>query len=175
MRNQINIEQRILLLNSIFRKFRLIKQWTPSDIVIASKYAIQAESIIEILEIDDCGSVGGFDKENPIKTISGYRLYDRFLALVAKYNNENDVRGEVFHISLEKLGLYFKTLNSFNYNNMNPFIDIFPSEQEIDNEAECRYPVKKQMYPNNSPYEQSKLSFIHGVNWALSFIEKNKF
>lgn len=116
MRNQINNEQRVLLLNSIFSKFRLIRQWTPSDIVIASKYAIQAESIIEILEIDDCGSVGGFDKESPVKIISGYRLYDRFLALVSKYNNENDVRGEVFHISLEDLGLYFKTLNALSNN-----------------------------------------------------------
>lgn len=45
-----------------------MRQWAEAkDYVRASHYRIMVESLIELLEIDLCGSVGGFDAGQDIK------------------------------------------------------------------------------------------------------------
>ena len=52
----------------------------------------KADSIIEILEVEDCGSIGGYDKENRNVTSTGHKIYDRFLTVLRKYDNEKDIK-----------------------------------------------------------------------------------
>jgi hypothetical protein len=52
----------------------------------------KADAIIEILEVEDCGSIGGYDKENRNVTITGHKIYDRFLTVLRKYDNEKDIK-----------------------------------------------------------------------------------
>ena len=104
------MEQRIKILNSIFSHFQQITQWLPNNIDTASEYMLKAESLIEILEIEDCGSIGGFDKKSPVVHESGFFLYDRFIALVKKYNNKADIN-KCCQFDLESLGNYFKKIS----------------------------------------------------------------
>lgn len=62
-----------------------------------------------MLQVKDCGSVGGFDKKNPIVIKSGFNLYDRFIALVNKHNNDSDIE-KGLNFNLNTLCEYFKTL-----------------------------------------------------------------
>jgi hypothetical protein len=50
---------------------------------------------------------------------------------------------------------------------------MLPTDEEIINEAEGRYPVKTHNFPDNSPYVGTQKTFIHGVRWALAFIQGN--
>jgi len=51
---------------------------------------------------------------------------------------------------------------------------LFPTAIEIDTEAESRYPVKTHNYPNDSPYIQSKASFLYGINWLKQYIQTKR-
>jgi len=82
----------------------------PNNIDIANKYMFQAESLIELLEKDDCGSIGGHDKNNPINSNYGFKLYDRFITLVNKYEDDYKIEN-VFGFDKHKMGLYFKELS----------------------------------------------------------------
>jgi len=44
--------------------------------------------------------------------------------------------------------------------------------EEIDKEAESRYPVTTHESADDSPYVGSKKTFIHGVNWVLNKLAK---
>ena len=50
---------------------------------------------------------------------------------------------------------------------------MLPTDEEIIDEAEGRYPVKKHSNPDNSPYVGTQKTFIHGVRWALAFVQGN--
>ena len=50
---------------------------------------------------------------------------------------------------------------------------MLPTDEEIINEAEGRYPVKTHNNPDNSPYVGTQKTFIHGVRWALAFVQGN--
>ena len=50
---------------------------------------------------------------------------------------------------------------------------MLPTDEEIINEAEGRYPVKTHNYPDDSPYVGTQKTFIHGVRWALAFVQGN--
>lgn len=76
---------RKIILQEIFSNFQAMTQWLDEPDNYA-KYANKAEALIEILEVEDCGSVGGYDQENQNKLVSGYTLYDRFLTLIRKEN-----------------------------------------------------------------------------------------
>jgi len=52
----------------------------------------KADAIIEILEVEDCGSIGGYDRQNPNILITGHKIYDRFLTVLRKYDNEKDIK-----------------------------------------------------------------------------------
>ena len=45
-----------------------------------------------------------------------------------------------------------------------------PTLNQIDDEAESRYPVNTHSNPKDTPYRGSKKTFIHGINWALNYI-----
>jgi len=48
--------------------------------------------------------------------------------------------------------------------------ELFPTDIEIEAEAESRYPVNTHMTPNNSPYVGSKITFTHGINWLKLYM-----
>jgi hypothetical protein len=50
---------------------------------------------------------------------------------------------------------------------------MLPTDEEIINEAEGRYPVKTHNNPDKSPYVGTQKTFIHGVRWALAFVQGN--
>jgi hypothetical protein len=102
--------ERIVILNAIFSNFQQITQWLPSNIENAAEYMHKAEALIEILEVDDCGSVGGYDPHNPVEDESGFELYDRFLALVRKRNNISEIQQDC-GFDVEKLKKYFLKLS----------------------------------------------------------------
>jgi len=101
---------RLEILNEIFSQFQQITQWLPSNIKNAFTAQEKAEILIEILEVNDCGSVGGFDKESPVLKESGFPLYDRFLALVRKHNSEKHIE-PVCDYTLKTLKDYFIKLS----------------------------------------------------------------
>ena len=83
---------RLEILQEIFECFQQVTQWMPSVDTDAdyssgvTKYLFKAEALIEILEANDCGSVGGFDANQKSRG-----LYERFLWLLDKYNKRSDV------------------------------------------------------------------------------------
>lgn len=106
---------RIRMLNKIFGNFQQITQWLPNNIEIANKYCIGAETLIGILEVEDCSSIGGHDMLSPVKNESGFELYDRFLALVRKHNNEKDIK-PVCGLNLTHLKKYFSVIHNLRGN-----------------------------------------------------------
>jgi len=108
------------ILQDAFEAFQQISQWLPNHIDTAAEYSAQAKALVELLEVHDCGSVGGYDRTNPnwnppngdsmghMKRITGFALYDRFLALLAKYPDDKLVKCCQF--SPKTLGDYFKTI-----------------------------------------------------------------
>lgn len=48
--------------------------------------------------------------------------------------------------------------------------NCFPDNETILDEAEGRYPVKRHMTPDNSPYVGIQKTFIHGVRYALGYV-----
>ena len=81
--------KRNIILQEIFSHFQQMTQWITTNPGNYCRYFNQAMGLIELLEVEDCGSVGGFDKQNPVKWgESGFQLYDRFLALLRKENTK---------------------------------------------------------------------------------------
>ena len=81
--------KRIKILEEIFSHFQAMTQWITTSPDNYSKYFNQAVGLIELLEVEDCGSIGGFDNENPVKWgESKFHVYDRFLALIRKENTK---------------------------------------------------------------------------------------
>lgn len=71
-----------LFLEKLAGNFGLIHQWMESgSIERVLEYKIRAEALIELVEIEECGSVGGYDKGQPRSRSLG----DRF-EWVAKKN-----------------------------------------------------------------------------------------
>jgi hypothetical protein len=81
--------ERITILQEIFSHFQQMTQWITTSPDNYSEYFNKALGLIELLEVEDCGSVGGFDKSNPVKwNESKFHVYDRFLALIRKKNTK---------------------------------------------------------------------------------------
>jgi len=71
--------------------------WTATRV----KYLFKAEALIELLEVHDCGSTGGFDKEIGRPNGDGnLSFYDRFAWLVKKYDLQKEVeKGQSYTIA----------------------------------------------------------------------------
>lgn len=112
--NKLKTENRIKILNVIFEDFQQITQWLPNNIEFAIEYMYKAKGLIELLEVEDCGSVGGFDPKSPVIRESSPRLafdlYDRYLAVVRRCDNEKDINKECY-FDLNSLKMYFKELH----------------------------------------------------------------
>ena len=109
--HKVNHELRLDMLNTIFEHFQQVTQSMASSPESEYKYYIKAEALIEFLEINDCGSFGGYDLLCPMQNVTGCSLFDRFLTLIRKYEDENHIR-PIFKFTLSKLTLYFKTIHN---------------------------------------------------------------
>lgn len=77
------------ILREIEENFNSVIQWARFfDYERASYYSSKAEGLIELLEIEDCGSVGGYDNKNPNDKVCDNLLYNRFITLCKK-NKKN--------------------------------------------------------------------------------------
>jgi len=83
-------------------------QWSkykdPSCAHFAVSYYDKAESLIELLEIHDCKSVGGFDKGQPHPG----NIFDRFDWLCKKYHDPEKIKFACGISSYQNLRDYFK-------------------------------------------------------------------
>lgn len=99
---------RLTILQEIFECFQQVTQWMPgidtsSDYCRGvTTYLNKAEALIEILEVNDCGSVGGFDLNQEDRG-----LFPRFLWLVDKYDSRSGVNFESCGFTIETLEIYF--------------------------------------------------------------------
>jgi len=101
---------RIQILNRIAELFQYATQWHGTD-VSCEKYLHQAEALIELLEVTDYGSIGGFDYKNPVIAHTRHELYNRFLALVNKYGDAKRIKKQC-HFDLISMGEYYSQLVS---------------------------------------------------------------
>ena len=116
----MNQQERTKILQDIFGYFLQITQWLPNNIDIAAEYVCKAEALIEYLEVIDCGSIGGFDPDNPIKRLgrqkfpsSEFELYNRFLALIRKHNTK--LKKEC-GFTINNMTKYFKIISELREN-----------------------------------------------------------
>lgn len=74
--------KRNIILAKIRTYLQQSKLWLDSDrhesVANGLRYIAQAEALIQILEVDDCGSVGGFDVKRGQKNADMRTLQDRF-------------------------------------------------------------------------------------------------
>lgn len=108
--------KRIKILQEIFGHFQQMTQWVTTSPNSYSQYFNKALALIELLEVEDCGSVGGFDTSNPVKwNESKFFEYDRFLALVRK---ENTKLKKECYFTVETMRKYWLNINQEreNYN-----------------------------------------------------------
>lgn len=56
---------RAVILDAIERHLSHAKHMGSGDYLAAAKAELKAEALIALLEIHDCGSYGGFDKDDP--------------------------------------------------------------------------------------------------------------
>ena len=90
---------RINILNTIGEKLQNAIQWKESSnrsmesVQRFHQYMIKAETLVELLEVQDCGSIGGFDIGQ--EDFYAKTLFGRWLWLYEKY--DNDVHEEFFN------------------------------------------------------------------------------
>lgn len=80
---------RVTILKDIFDDLCMIVQWEgmkncPENVV---EYHYRAQAMIELLEVHDCGSTGGYDTNQP----TARNIFDRWDWLVKKYHKLEDI------------------------------------------------------------------------------------
>jgi hypothetical protein len=85
---------RLAILREIMSCWQQVAQWDKwgydtKDNVVKNQH--QAAVLIELLEVDDCGSVGGFDGGNKPGRETKNWVFNRFLAVLRKYHTESDM------------------------------------------------------------------------------------
>ena len=103
-----NKTARLFILNRIFEQFQQILQWGIIYPINTANSLNEAESLIQLLEIDDCGSIGGFDNSNPVEVITPFHPYNRFLALLKKYDTKSRNVKSICGLSVAKATKAFK-------------------------------------------------------------------
>lgn len=83
---------RSVLLEWAYRHLCGMAQWAEMySFERAHEYQQKAEAIIEVLEVADCGSVGGFDRDNKLKQSDGNsKLWRRFKAVARKHGHDSE-------------------------------------------------------------------------------------
>lgn len=70
---------RTIILKNIEKSLSAIKQWSEmQQWENAAKYAAKADALIELLEVDDCGSIGGFDAKRGQDRDRHWTLTERY-------------------------------------------------------------------------------------------------
>lgn len=93
---------RVFILNQIFSHFQMYTQQLSSY----ADYLIKAEALIVVLEVSDCGSSGGYDKDNHSVKTTGNKIFDRFLTLLNKHNDAQNI-DPICGFDVDKLSNYF--------------------------------------------------------------------
>lgn len=100
--------KRLVILKMIGDHLFDAMQWSgykePSCLHFAVSYYDKAESLIEILEVHDCKSVGGFDIGQPHPE----NIFDRWDWLFRKYHNPEKLRFACGLSTYRELRDYFK-------------------------------------------------------------------
>jgi hypothetical protein len=93
---------RITILKVAFIELVMGTHWLGDhDTVLnAAEHLFKAEALIEILEVQDCGSTGGFDKTNPLRRDSRFKLMARFLTVLHKYNTVAVVNNKDYTVAM---------------------------------------------------------------------------
>jgi hypothetical protein len=100
---------RLSILQQIFEHFQQMTQWNVEHPGSTAKYANMAEGLIEALEVEDCGSMGGFDNSNPLTEENDYELYNRFLTVLRKYHADKDIEDDC-HFNVANMADYFNKI-----------------------------------------------------------------
>lgn len=114
MTNKVGLKlkmNRLTILQHIFEDFQQMTQWITTMPESYHESYMRAKCLIEMLETEDCGSIGGYDKENPLVNVTGFKLYDRFLTLLNKKKRVSKLE-PICGFTKESLGEYFKTIAS---------------------------------------------------------------
>jgi len=85
--SQITLMTRLEMLVEIGEAFLQCCQWSEMhDYKGALKYYCLAEKLIDIIEVKDCGSIGGFDEGQP----DGLDLFGRYEWIFNKFHKAKD-------------------------------------------------------------------------------------
>lgn len=86
---------RLVILKYILHLFgMLVQQLQSCQMDDAREYDAKIEALVEVLEVEDCGSVGGFDGKNPLQEPSDYKLLNRFATVMFKHNTVEEVENK---------------------------------------------------------------------------------
>ena len=102
---------RLVMLNRIFDMFQYATQWPENS----TAYFYKAEALIEVLEIGDCGSTGGYDPQNRNRKLTGFDLFDRFLTVILKYDDSFNIKSSC-NANLATLVQYYTQLRALRDN-----------------------------------------------------------
>jgi hypothetical protein len=91
----------------------IVQWWKMYDFEYINKYMNVFQHIVEELEGNYCGSIGGFGGFQNEKRISPIQLFDRYYFLITKaYKIENEVKG-AYGFTLNKAHNFFTTLPKY--------------------------------------------------------------
>ncbi len=95
--------KRVIILNAIADELGMSSQWLPSNRVgsleSATAHLHRAETLIELLEVHDCGSVGGFDKG---QRYPNGDVFKRFNWLLRKHHGPSAIKGTWSYTFIKK-------------------------------------------------------------------------
>jgi hypothetical protein len=101
-----NTRQKIL--NEIMSDLQMATQWVANSPDRHTHYMSQAEALVELLEVEDCGATGGFDKKNP-RVPHPHAVFSRFLTVINKHHRPRDVKSSC-GFDVQGLGLFYSAL-----------------------------------------------------------------
>lgn len=102
------VVKRETILKVIADELRCIKQWLNNDAVLgttlyrATQSENQALALIELLEVEDCGSTGGYDQKNPLVNKFTNDLVNRFYTVCKKHKQLSFAKEVILMYELRK-------------------------------------------------------------------------
>ena len=101
---------RLFILQQIFDELQMVTQHVTDEELGATRYLSKAAALVELLEVSDCGSVGGFDRTNPHQHVTGCEVFDRFLTLLRKRKGDEKRIKPVCNANVATLTQFFTEL-----------------------------------------------------------------